>query len=250
MRAVDPRATQIAAHAPRLNSRRIRAWCEMLRRVEHDRGNFRAAVSRAHLLPKFILPSSHVSHMPSSLESFGLPEMLRCGRGIRSSSAGAQSMEEALNRICRYLFDELQTASNERACVLVRCYKTHRFGKLQSSQKAFARKLIDGAEPGANMRCLTLLASVGEDPRWNDIKRSRGHRAIPLPRKEIVEKAPMIAQLIKQFGLDWNDVIDPQPELLRDREGKSYGVFHVEDAAGSPYIPAQDEFVLRYKIRS
>jgi hypothetical protein len=188
--------------------------------------------------------------MPSSLESFGLPEMLRCGRGIRSSAAGAQSMEEALNRICRYLYDELQTASNERASVLVRCYKTHRFGKLQPSQKAFARKLIGGAEPVPNMRCLTLLASVGEDPRWNDIKRSRGHRAIPLPQKEIVEKAPMIAQLIKQFGLDWNDVIDPQPELLRDREGKSYGVFHVEDAAGSPYIPAQDEFVLRYKIRS
>src|SRR5687768_16851296 len=53
MRAVDPHVTQIAAQSPRWNPRRIRAWCEMLRCVEHDRGNFRAALGRAHLLPKF-----------------------------------------------------------------------------------------------------------------------------------------------------------------------------------------------------
>ncbi|MGH9810759.1 MAG: sensor histidine kinase, partial [Terriglobia bacterium] len=79
---------------------------------------------------------------------------------------------------------------------------------------------------------------------------SRGHRAIPLPSPEIVEKAPMIAQLIKELGLDLNAVIRPSPDVVRELAGKRHGVFHVENAVGSPYIPAQEEFVQRYGIKS
>jgi hypothetical protein len=107
-----------------------------------------------------------------------------------------------------------------------------------------------GSAPKSTMRCLTLLATVGDEAQWNDRRRSKGHRAIPLPRPEIVEKAPMIAQLIKEFGLDLGVVVQPSAEVMKDLEGKTYGVFHVPDAVGSPYIPAQDDFVLPYKIRS
>ena len=60
----------------------------------------------------------------------------------------------------------------------------------------------------------------------------------------------MIAQLIRQFGLDLADVISPSAEFVREMTGRTYGVFHVEEAAGSPFIPAQREFVERYGIRS
>lgn len=187
--------------------------------------------------------------MACNLESFGLPEMLRCGRGIRSAAAGAGSIQEAAERICQFLYDELRTSADERACALVRFYKTHPYSRLPASQQAFAATLLDGGAPGALMRCLTLLGTVGDNPMWRDIRRSKAHRAIPLPSAEIVAKAPMIAQLIKQFGLDLASVIDPAPQVTLDREGKSYGVFHIEHAEGSPFIPAQD-FVSRYGIRS
>jgi two-component system, NtrC family, sensor kinase len=71
-----------------------------------------------------------------------------------------------------------------------------------------------------------------------------------LPSPEIVEKAPMIAQLIKELGLDLSALLRPSPDVVRELAGKRHGVFHVENAVGSPYIPAQEEFVQRYGFKS
>jgi hypothetical protein len=60
----------------------------------------------------------------------------------------------------------------------------------------------------------------------------------------------MISQLIKEFGLQLSSVLQPSAEIVRELAGKRHGVFHVEDALGSPYIPAQQEFVVRFGIRS
>lgn len=188
--------------------------------------------------------------MACNLQAFGLPEMLRCGRGIRRAAEGAATMEDALGRISRYLYEELRSGSNDRACALVRCYKTHPFGQLPPTQRAFATTLMGEETPAPSMRCLTLLATIGDNPMWNDIRRSKGHRAIPLPSPEMVDKAPMIAQLIRQFGLDLAVVTAPaSADVAKKLEGKTYGVFHVEEAAGSPYIPAQD-FVTKYRVQS
>jgi hypothetical protein len=60
----------------------------------------------------------------------------------------------------------------------------------------------------------------------------------------------MIAQLIKELGMELSAVLQPSPEVVKELAGKRHGVFHVEDALGSPYIPAQEEFVVRHRIRS
>jgi hypothetical protein len=91
---------------------------------------------------------------------------------------------------------------------------------------------------------------VGDEPEWNDRRASEGHQAIPLPSPHVVERAPMIAQLIREFGMQLSDVVRPSDDLVRALGGKSYGVFHVEEAAGSRYIPAQAGFVDRHGIRS
>lgn len=72
---------------------------------------------------------------------------------------------------------------------------------------------------------------------------------IPLESLEVVERAPMISQLILQMGLDIGAVITPTEELLVQSDERAYGVFHVEKAAGSPLIPAQN-FVLEHGIQS
>jgi hypothetical protein len=100
------------------------------------------------------------------------------------------------------------------------------------------------------MKCLTLMATVGQSAAWNSRFLSQGHRAIPLPSPEIVEKAPMISQLIKELGLELSAVLQPSPDVVKELAGKRHGVFHVENALGSPYIPAQQEFVVRYGIAS
>lgn len=196
--------------------------------------------------------------MPTDLKSFGLTEMLRCSVALRHAAAGAKSMEEAATRVCRFLYGEFGTVSSAAGaserfgggdCALVRLYKTHPYARLDASLRRFADKALGDAKPRPGMRCLTLLGTAGDEPQWNDRSTSHSHRAIPLPTPRIVEQAPMVAQLIRQFGLDLADVISPSPEFVREMSGRSYGVFHVENAVGSPFIPAQD-FVERHGIRS
>jgi hypothetical protein len=100
------------------------------------------------------------------------------------------------------------------------------------------------------MRSLILLGSAGIEQEWNDPLRSKAHLAIPLASESMVLEAPMIARLFEQFGIAPKEVLAPSPEALPDREGRTYNVFHVENAAGSPFIPVQREFVEKYGIRS
>jgi hypothetical protein len=109
--------------------------------------------------------------------------------------------------------------------------------------------LLGGAKPAAGLKCLTLLATAGDEPAWNERKQSRGHRVIPLVSVQMVESAPMIAALIRQFGLELDAVVSP-PVMAESLAGKTYNVFHVPEARGSSAIPAQEEFVIPYGVRS
>lgn len=188
--------------------------------------------------------------MPAVLTRFDLPEMLRSSTGLTKVMRGAPTMEAAARAQCRYLYDELRTITDDRACVLVRCYKTHPYGELPAELQTFARKQLGAdAAPAPSMRCLTLLATVGDEDAWNDRRRSVGHQAIPLPNTAVVERAPMIAELFRALGVGLERVVQPTTGIVHDLEGKSYGVFHVRDARNCPYIPAQD-FVERHHVRS
>ena len=188
--------------------------------------------------------------MPYDLTTFGLGDMLKTSPRLREAATGAPTFELAAQRVCRFLYDELRDADGKRQCALVRCYKTNAFESLEPDLQDFARTVMGFRQPWPAMKCLTLMATVGQTAAWNSRHQSRGHRAIPLPSPEIIEKAPMIAQLIKEFGLELSNVIQPLPEVVRELAGKRHGVFHVEDARGSPYIPAQEEFVVRFGIQS
>ena len=95
-----------------------------------------------------------------------------------------------------------------------------------------------------------MLATAGDLPTWNSRTESVGHQTIPLPSEQVVNQVPMIAQLIKQLGLVVRNVISPDPSLIVDFQERTYNVFHILEAQGSPYIPAQEEFILPFKIQS
>ena len=189
--------------------------------------------------------------MPSDLANFDLTAMLRCGLGLRNAAHGATGLEAAAGAVVRFLRDEFRDpTTDERQLALVRFYRTQSWGTLDTAQRLFAERLLGDAAPTPDLRCLCLLATAGMEPGWNDRRQSRGHQAIPLPDPEIIERAPMIAQLIRGFGLELSAIVRPEATLRPEMRGRTYGIFHVEDALGSPYIPAQREFVVPYKIAS
>jgi hypothetical protein len=182
------------------------------------------------------------------LTAFTIDDVSELGDVIRGLGSDAASMEEAAREITSFLYGELGDGNGGGATALVRLYKTHPFGALPADLQAYAQQAA-GEALAPEVRCLTLLATSGDLPQWNDRALSAGHKAIPLPSEQIVLRLPMIAQLITQLGLDVGAVIRPHEAPLRQLSQRTYDVFHVEEAAGSPYLPAQD-FVREHGIRS
>lgn len=182
------------------------------------------------------------------LDNLSLRQMTECGAALRGLHRGAGSMEEVCDRIVRHLHTELQT-DGEPACMLVRAYKTHPTGGLEPELRTFASELAGHALEDST-RCLTLMASAGDIAEWNSRHTSRGHRAIPLVSARAVARLPMVAQLVRQLGLDIELLIETDPAMIVDLQQRTFGVFYVPEAAGSPHIPAQAEFVERYGVRS
>lgn len=185
--------------------------------------------------------------MVYDLSRLSLRDMTMCATALRSLHLEAESLHGVAERMVRHLYEEMG-ADGSRACVLVRAYRTMPYGALDGGLRDFARAAAPGIGPST--RCLTLIGSAGDEPEWNDITKSRGHRAIPLESAAAVERLPMVAQLVRQLGLDVNQLLDRDASLIMDLQQQTFNVFHVPEAAGSPYIPAQGDFVERYGVRS
>ena len=185
------------------------------------------------------------------LTRFRLEDMVRCGAELRAQGDHASHMEPVANAIVRHLYDGLRDGpGGPRACALVRLYKTHPFADLEPELRDRVRGRLGGVEPAAAMKCLTLLATAGDEDAWNSRQASVGHQAIPLISPEQIDSLPMVAQLIRQFGLETASLLASDPALMLDLEQRTYNVFHVLQAEGSPHIPAQAEFVAPYGIAS
>lgn len=185
-----------------------------------------------------------------NLASLRMSEVLQMGRDLEMVGMACLSQEGASASVVRYLYNELgDEVTGRRACPLVRLYCTARFESLEPELQEFARRAAGGHSVSPDTVCLRLLASAGDIPAWNRPERSVNHRCIPLVSEEVVHQMPMVAQLIRQLGLEVRDILNPDPNLLLDLSTRTYNVFWVPDAAGSPYIPAQD-FVAQHHIRS
>jgi hypothetical protein len=181
---------------------------------------------------------------------FTLADMTNCGAQLREMSPAATSMEQAAGDIVRHLYENLQ-GSTGRASVMVRLYKTHAYGDLPEELRDFSRAMMPTEPLLAKTKCLTLLATAGDLPEWNDRHASRRHRSSPLPSRRAVEQIPMIAQMLQQFGIEISSLVDAEPQVIREMDHKTHRVFYVPDThITGPYIPAQAEFVIPYGIKS
>lgn len=185
------------------------------------------------------------------LSDLKMSDIIRCGSEIRALRQNVKSMEDAANQLVQYLFNHfIDKKTGEKSCALVRFFKTHDIDNLPENLQSFARNCLLEKDVPSSFKCLTLLATAGMEDAWQCREKSKRHQAIPLPSKEVVYRIPMIRNLIKQMGLDIDSVINPDPELLRDLSQKTFNIFHVPDAENSDYIPAQEDFIKPYGIKS
>jgi two-component system, NtrC family, sensor kinase len=169
---------------------------------------------------------------------------------LREIARDSSTVEECAQRWTFQLFDNLLSEDGTSACVLVRCFRTSRFGSLSTELRELASDAAQDTQLDNATQCLVLLGSAGREASWNSRHRSVGHRVIPLPSPEMVARSPMIAQLFLQMGIHLHTMLQPADDLITERHQDALDVFYVPDAKGSPFIPSQEEFVLPFGVGS
>jgi signal transduction histidine kinase len=185
------------------------------------------------------------------LTTFPMSQMIECGAALRRLGQGAGSMEETANRIVDHLYQRCaDPKSGIHSLALVRLFKTTAFEDLDPDGQAFALRLLGDRPAFRGLPCLTLFATRGDRPEWNARQQSVRHRAIPLPSERVVERLPMVSQVIRQLGLDLASVVRARSEVLVQPAEKRFSVFYVREAEGSPFVPDQSDFVQPAAVRS
>jgi signal transduction histidine kinase/ActR/RegA family two-component response regulator len=185
------------------------------------------------------------------LTTFPMSQMIECGAALRRLEQGASSLEETANRIVDHLYERcVDPGSGTPSLALVRLFKTTALEELDPDGQAFALRLLGDRPAPPGLPCLTLFATRGDHPEWNARQDSVRHRAIPLPSERVLERLPMVSQVIRQLGLDLASVVRTGSEVLVQPAEKRFSVFYVPTAEGSPFVPDQRDFVRPTGIRS
>ena len=183
--------------------------------------------------------------------SFDLGDMTACGTAIRRLGVGAASFDAVADRLVRFLYTSFtKSQTGEPACVLVRLFKTTPYSRLTPELQKLAVIRLGERSPSPSLTCLTLLASAGAVPGWNDPVCSSRFRIIPLGNADDLARLPMFSQLFHQLGITLPHTTERGNNLMLDRLEHTFNVFHIPQAKGSQYIPAQENFVRPYGVRS
>lgn len=185
------------------------------------------------------------------LTKFSLQNMSEIGDALQQLELKAKNIDELSDMMVQYFFDNLvDTQTGEKSTVLVRFFMTYPYNSLDMELCKLVDKVLNGKPASHEMKCLVLSATAGIQPEWNSTTHSKGHRVLPLPSEEMLKKNIMVHQFICKIGIGISNVLNPDPKLASELEGRIFNVYHVPDALGSPYIPAQDQFVVPFGIKS
>ncbi len=185
---------------------------------------------------------------PASLANFSLQSMIQCGDDIRGMGIQHADRVAFAAHLVHYLRERFKDEQGAAELALVRVFVTQNFGDLDSSLQALAQSHAQGMELQADTKCLVLLGTEGDLEQWNDRTQSSAHRVIPLRGVEAIDELPMLAHLLQQLGLNVGSLLGKKTEVFVDHI--STGVFHVEHAKDSPFIPAQTDFIIPHAIES
>jgi PAS domain S-box-containing protein len=186
-----------------------------------------------------------------NLAEFSLHDMTVCSSTLRTLSDDATGMDDAANRLVRYLYEYfIDGDTGKPACALVRLFTTRAYRDLSADRQACAQNVLSAERAIPDMKCLTLFATAGEQPEWNHTDLSQRYKAIPLVSDEFVAQFPMFSQLFIQLGINVDATLRSKPKLLIDEDEHTFNVFYVPDAVGNPFVPIQHEFVIPYGVRS
>jgi hypothetical protein len=162
------------------------------------------------------------------------------GRQLMLDCQSLTSHEAASQHITETLYNRVQS-DGEPAFALVRIYRLTRVEELPPDLSALT-------EP-ADQFVMALTGTYGQEEAWRQRKDSVGHKFVSLTKIAIPAKIPMFEQLlVRDMGVDL-ETLHGTRDVLKSAKA-SGGTFYIENVPESPVIPAQDQFVKPYSVKS
>ncbi len=137
----------------------------------------------------------------------------------------------------------------QSAFVLARLFTAERLEDLpERLQQLAANRSAEPLAPGT--RCLTLLGTDGDLVEWQSPATSRAHQVIPLPSRDPLSRAPTVAALVRELGMDAAALLDEVDAADFDRVGTHSDIFYVADAPGIQRLIPDQLLVAEHGVRS
>lgn len=186
--------------------------------------------------------------------NYSLTELNSLRNELQRLASTGTTLREAGQSFLNRLYEEFT-----ESLALARLYATVPFAFLPEPEKAFSRNMAAERnvlnELTEDTIVVTLLATRGVRPEWNDPARSRKHLAIPLVSASFIKTIPLVGRLLggTMTSLPW--LKKQETLIMKDRMGKMSRIIHILDArtektsGGHQAVPAQ-EFVQTHGIRA
>lgn len=148
----------------------------------------------------------------------------------------ANSFEDAAQLATEQIFNHFGKIDGRQPFALVRIFRITHYEHLPAELQPLADPQYEN--------WLALMGTTGVEPAWCDRHQSQSHKLLPTQG----DLTPMLQAAFEQIGL----LEQPVPESNDFLQGTAVmnRYFHVQEAPGSSYVPAQSEFVEPYGIQS
>ncbi|MFF7247415.1 SpoIIE family protein phosphatase [Embleya sp. NPDC008237] len=182
------------------------------------------------------------------LANFTVSDMVVCSSELRQVTADSATTEDAARAIVQHLRTTFRDPhTGQPQLVLVRLFQTMPWRNLTPDLEQRALRRQPDLAPHPDLRCLTLLATVGDLPEWCDRTRSRHHQVVAFPSANAVRRAPMISAMLEQLGVTAEEIV--AGPLPTDNEWDRHDIHHIPDALTSDAVPDK-EFIRASGIKS
>jgi hypothetical protein len=190
----------------------------------------------------------------STFASYSVEALSELRGHLRDAAADCATLRSAGERSVALLYQEF-----EASLALLRLFATLPFAFLPPREQAFARRVAEKRGMLPNLTgdtiVVTLLASRGASPQWNDPGNSRERLAIPLLNAACLEPIPIVGRVLSGAVSDVPWLTKQETLLMRDSMGAMSQLILVADARttrtsdGRTLVIAQD-FVRTNGVRS
>lgn len=191
----------------------------------------------------------------SRLGTLDMEQLLRWLDTLEPELARAQSLQEAAQRLTRYIYEQFH-----ESLALVRLFATVPHGRLPARDRYFVEQLATAHGQRALLRpgtpVLSLLGTSGSLPEWNERYASRGHLGLPLVSPSFVDSIPMVSRLLKDLGLPLHWLVAGEGHLRGEQSlGRLLGTFYVREAQGAVdeqgrQIISSTQFIQEHGVRT